>query len=117
MIRRTKVWLAVAVVFGLGNIAGAVMAAIAREPMHTLTHVVLALLGVYVAGALVVAMREPVAVPTIDVGEIMSDRMAHLERSLEGLASGVERMTEGERSVSKLFAERARTERRPTDDL
>lgn len=106
MRRRTKVWLTVAVVFGVVNAAGAVMAAIAKEPVHAMTHVALAIIGAYVAGALVVAARRPVDVPRVAGAELESEQLAHLELSLEGLAVGVERMGQGQRFVSRLFATR-----------
>ncbi|HEX5830823.1 MAG TPA: hypothetical protein VFY16_07590 [Gemmatimonadaceae bacterium] len=47
MTRRSKVWLAVAVLFIVVNVIGAVMAALQGELLHTGMHVALVLLGEY----------------------------------------------------------------------
>ena len=106
MIRRTKAWLTVAVLFGLGNVAGAVMAAVAREPLHAATHVVLAFLSAYAVRALVGAPAPAAALPDVAPIGALAGRFTQLEISLEGLAVGVERMGEGQRTITRLFAER-----------
>lgn len=107
MTRRRRAWLAVAVVFGLGNVAGAIMAAIAREPAHTATHVVLAVLAASVAQMLAAHAPEPVALPEGASIAATTDRLEQLELSVGGLAAGVERMGEEQRVITRLFAERA----------
>jgi uncharacterized membrane protein YoaK (UPF0700 family) len=107
MLRHAKLWLVAAVLFGLGNVAGAVMAAMALEPLHTATHVVLALISASVARALV---STPQSVDVASIGapiEIVSSRLTQLELSLEGLATGVDRMRDGQRAITRLFAERS----------
>ena len=47
MTRRSKVWLVLAALFTLVNLAGAPMAAAAGEGLHAATHVALMLLGAY----------------------------------------------------------------------
>lgn len=106
MLRHPKAWLVAAVLFGLGNVAGAVMAAIALEPLHAATHVVLALLSASVARALVDVSRAPRVVPLGAPVDIVSNHLARLEISLDGLASGVQQLREGQRTVMRLFAQR-----------
>lgn len=107
MDRRIKGWLAVAVLFGLGNVAGAVMACVSKEWMHAATHAVLVVFSAYAVRELIDARpRPPVAIAAdVPIG-LVEDRLAHLELSLDGLATGVERMGEGQRSITRLFAER-----------
>ena len=45
MTRRSRIWLAIAVLFSLANLAGAVIALTDGELLHTALHVVLMLLG------------------------------------------------------------------------
>jgi len=107
MTRRRRAWLAVAVVFGLGNVAGAIMAAIAREPTHTATHVVLAILAASVAQMLAAYAPEPVALLDGASVAATTERLDQLELSVGGLAAGVDRMGEEQRVITRLFAERA----------
>lgn len=113
MIRRRRAWLVVAVLFALGNVAGAIMAAVAKEPAHTATHVVLAILAAYIARALTAPPPHPVA---LEAGTPMagtSERLSQLELSVGGLAAGVERMSDAQRRITRLFAERSRAPERP----
>lgn len=107
MTRRRRAWLAVAVVFGLGNVAGAIMAAMAREPTHTATHVVLAILAASVAQMLVAHAPEPVALPEGASIAVTTVQLDQLEVSVGGLAAGVERMSDAQQRITRLFAERA----------
>lgn len=108
MTRRRRAWLAVVVVFGLGNVAGAIMAALAREPAHTALHVVLAILSASVARMLAAEWPEPAALPLPDeASPATADRLDQLELSVGGLAAGVERMGDAQRRITRLFADRA----------
>ena len=99
MTRRTKLWLYGSLSFALLNAAGAVYAA-ARggEVSHAGTHVVLFLLGLYVARR--VAPRggreETPGAPVFD------ERLDRLQQSLDAIAVEVERVGEGQRFVTKL---------------
>lgn len=106
MTRRRRAWLAVAVLFGLGNVAGAIMAAIGKEPAHTATHVVLAILAAYVARLLVVYSPDSAELPDGQSVVATADRLNQLELSVGGLALGVERMGDAQRQITRLFAER-----------
>jgi hypothetical protein len=117
MIRRSKTWRAVAavaaVLFFLVNLGGVVMAAVAGEVLHTGLHVGLLLLGAY--GVWRLALRR-------DAGRIwpwgkssaaaapppeLTNRLTHLEQSIDAVAVEVERIGEGQRFVTRLFTESA----------
>lgn len=116
MDRRTKGWLVVAVLFGIGNVAGAVMACVSKEWIHAATHAVLVVFSAYAVRELLEARSRPgVAVPAGVPAGVVNDRLAHLELSLEGLATGVERMGEGQRFIDHLFAERTGAQSSATD--
>lgn len=104
MTRRTVVGGVAGLVFGLGNLAGAVMAAVQGELTHAGVHVALMLLG-----ALFVLRiwrpREAALTPMLMSSEV-ADRMTQLELSLEGLATGIERVGEGQRFITNFLSER-----------
>lgn len=107
MTRRAKGWLIASGIFAVVNLAGAVMAAVQLEAMHAATHVAFALLGAFVARQILDA-RE--AAPVATVASLASptefdDRLTQLEQSLEGLATGVERVGEGQRFINHMFVE------------
>jgi hypothetical protein len=108
--RRSSVWLAVAVVFSLANLGGAVLAAIQGELVHTLLHVVLLLFGAYAARRLW-RPRGWAAAGITGAGGMtgmtgaISDRLTSIEQSLEAVATEVERVGEGQRFISRVFAE------------
>ena len=101
MTRKTEVWLVVALVFAVANLGGAVMAWGNRELLHMGAHLALAGAGGLVAAALQRRRAAVIAEP-----DVTADRLAHLERSLDAVAGEVERMGEGQRFMTKLFAER-----------
>ena len=57
MDRRSKIWLVVAVLFTVANLAGAGFAIAAWELLHAGVHTVLALVGAYAAGRLLATRR------------------------------------------------------------
>ncbi|HEV2642943.1 MAG TPA: hypothetical protein VGT98_09560 [Candidatus Elarobacter sp.] len=105
MTRKSRIWLVVAVLFTLVNLAGGIVAAAGGEVLHASTHFVLTLVGAYYArriwrrGAPVVPAL-PVAVPAE-----LTNRLNHLELSVEAVAIEVERVGEGQRFMTHLFAE------------
>lgn len=109
---RSKIWLAVAVLFTAINLAGAVFAAARVEVLHASTHVVLTLLGGYAIWRLVPGRdarrrwrrRETVSPGT--PGEL-SDRLTHLEHAVDAVAIEIERVGEGQRSIMRSFVENA----------
>jgi hypothetical protein len=108
MTRRAKVWLVVAVLFLVGNLAGAAVAAAAGEMRHAGVHVGLACLGAYLAAWIVrgrAGSRTDAAGATAP--SEFADRLRGLEQSVDAVAVEVERIGEGQRFVARLFAERA----------
>lgn len=104
MTRRAKGWLIASAAFALVNVAGAVMAAIAREPLHAAAHVGFAILGGYIM-RWILDSRETLPVAALAVPNDFEDRLTQLEQSLDGLATGVERVGEGQRFINHLFIE------------
>ena len=100
MTRRSKVWLVAAVLFTLLNVGGGVFAAFQGELPHAAVHVVLALLGAYLATRLA-PRRYARALP-----HELSDRLTRLEQSVDAVAIEVERIGEGQRFMTRLFTEK-----------
>ena len=103
MTRRSTIWMGVAVVFCLVNLAGAVMAALAGERRHAATHAVLALVGAYYARR-IWARRTP-TLPVLAVPGELDNRLTHLELSIEDVALQVERVGEGQRFITHFLAD------------
>jgi hypothetical protein len=101
MTRRTKLWLYGSLLFALLNAAGAVYAA-ARggEAAHAGTHVLLMVLGLYVAWR--VAPRGPGEGAPGAGAPVFDERLDRLQQSLDAIAVEVERVGEGQRFVTKL---------------
>jgi hypothetical protein len=105
MTRRSKVWLALAMVFTFVNLGGAVMAAVQGEVLHSGSHVALMLLGAYLVWRLApgrYARRgESMPAPPHE----LTDRLTHLEQSVDAVAIEVERIGEGQRFMTHLFTD------------
>jgi hypothetical protein len=104
MTRRAKVWRAIAALFTVANVGGAVVAILEGEPLHAAVHVAL-LVATYVAWRIVARRRRldlPHALPT-------DERLDNLQQSLDAIALDVERIGEAQRYAIKVVAERART--------
>ena len=100
MTRRPKLWLAVAVLFSLVNFAGGVIAAARGELLHAGTHAGLLLLGAYLVWRLAPRRYARPALP-----RELTDRLTHLEQAVDAVAIEVERIGEGQRFMTRLFAE------------
>ena len=114
MMRRSRIAFVLAALFTLANAAGVVYAGMMGEGRHAGLHVVLALAGAYVAWLVARRPRDdrgPAAAGT-QSAEI-SSRLGNLERSLDAIAVEVERVGEGQRYVTNLFAERGEKKRGP----
>ena len=107
MTRRVKVWLAAATLFTLGNLAGALYAAVLREPIHCAVHVVLALLGAY--WMWVLAART--ARQELPSEQRADERIEQLQQSVDAVALEVERVGEAQRFSDRLQKERAEQRR------
>lgn len=107
MTRRSKIWLAVASLFTLINLGGAVYAAALGEGLHTALHVGLLLPGAYLMWRLAPRARrhDP---PGVHRAE---ERMEQLQQSVDAIAVEVERIGEAQRFTAKLQHERAETQR------
>lgn len=106
MTRRTKLWLYGSLLFALLNAGGAVYAAALGEVSHAGAHVVLFVLGLYVAWRVAPrAARD--GTPT---APLFDERLDRLQQSLDAIAVEVERVGEGQRFVAKLGREAAKSE-------
>jgi hypothetical protein len=112
MTRRSKIWLVVAVLFGIANLAGAGFAAAQGEVHHAATHIGLALLGAYAVWWLAPRRdslghgRRREAVSAATPGDL-SDRLTHLEHAVDAVAIEIERIGEGQRSITRSLVENA----------
>ncbi len=109
---RSKVWLAVAALFSLVNLAGAVYAAWVGEPLHAALHAALLLPGAYAAWRLAPErdgrrgwLQDAGATAAGLPGEL-TGRLTHLEQAVDAVALEVERIGEGQRFVTRVLVER-----------
>jgi hypothetical protein len=102
MTRRAKVWLVVADIFAVVNLAGAGIAAAQGELLHTTVHLGLLGLGLYMMWRVGTVRRgqEP-AHAVLDAA-----RLEQLQQSVDAIALEVERIGESQRFNAKLQAER-----------
>jgi hypothetical protein len=111
MTRRAKIGLVMAVLFLLVNLGGAAVAAIGGELLHAGIHAGLLLLGVCLVWWLTSRRDAGRVWPWRRAaggglsGEL-SDRLTHLEQSVDAVAVEVERISEGQRFVTRLVTER-----------
>lgn len=114
MISRSRLWPAVAAIFTVVNVAGAVMAAMQGEAIHTGVHVLLSFVGAYFVWRLVPrhsAMdvepdieHRPSAAPAQTPPEL-TNRLTHLEQAVDAVAIEVERIGEGQRFITRSFVD------------
>jgi hypothetical protein len=109
MTRRSKIWLSVATVFMIVNVAGAGGAIAMAEGPHAGLHVVLGVLGLWWMWR-VVAPYIP-ANDALALGE--AERVEQLQQSVDAIAVEIERIGEAQRFTAKLEHDRA-TARTPT---
>ncbi len=110
MTRRSKVWLVVAVPFIFVNLAGGVIAALQGELLHTGIHAGLVLVGAYIVWRLAprryarrIWRRGGSVIPALT--RELTDRLTHLEQSVDAVAIEVERIAEGQRFMTRFFTE------------
>ena len=101
--RRLTVWRAVAAAFTVINLAGFCYALYMGEPMHAVVHAVLTVLGGVFFGVLQMrsAPQNAAALP-----QETTERLKHLEQSVDKLAIGVERVGEAQRYQTKILDEK-----------
>ena len=106
MTRRSGFWLAAAVVFIVGNVLGAVIAALGGEVRHAALHLALLLPGFYLVSRLAPSRFGQTAASDGALGPgALADRLTHLEHSLDAAAIEIERIGEGQRFMTRLFTE------------
>ena len=104
MTRRATIWMAVAGLFTVINLGGAVYAGYLKEQAHTMIHVVLTIGGAYLMWRIAVRAREnsmvaPAGLPT-------EARLEQLQQSIDAVALETERIGEAQRFAEKLRAEK-----------
>lgn len=111
MTPRTRIlWTAVAAVFTAVNLAGAVAAAVAVEPIHAGVHVLLGVAGLYLTwrvsprrfGSRASRLGNSVSA---DLPPEQLDRLSQIEQSIDAVAIEVERIGEGQRFMTKVLTE------------
>ncbi len=125
MIRRSRVWLGVAVLFLVVNLGGAGFAVAMGEPLHAGIHAALLLVaypmwrlarrrsarGVRGQGEAEISAQSPE----------FANRLSRLEQAVDSVAIEVGRMGDGQRFMTRFFTENAPSkadadERTPTSD-
>lgn len=102
MTRRSRIWLVVAALFSVVNLAGGVVAAAQAEPIHASVHAALALLGAFLVWRLLPSRPAPQRqAPDSE----LTDRLTRLEQAVDAVAIEVERIGEGQRFITRRFAE------------
>ena len=105
---RLRVWRAAAAAFIAINVAGGLYAAATGEPMHAAVHAVLLILGIAAYSSFRVRRPDADALPTET-----TERLKHLEQSLDALAIGVERVGEAQRYQTKILDEKTKAAASP----
>lgn len=105
MIQRSTVWLVGAVLFLVSNLAGAPYAAAEGELLHAGIHVALLFPSAYLVRYALGIRRRGGSVIAALPGDL-SDRLTHLEQSIDAVAIEVERIGEGQRFMTRLFTEK-----------
>src|SRR3954469_18324777 len=101
MARRSRIWRAGIVLFGILNVAGAAYAIAMGEPMHAFVHAALltVALGAYLTWRVTRPDPRDGVVPAIS-----ETRLEYLQQSVDALALEVERIGEAQRFKEKLRA-------------
>lgn len=112
MQRRSIVWPVLAAIFTLGNIAGIAWAASMGEVRHAMVHVALTVAGAWLTWQLVARRRAGeaglVGTPSSTSSGELGRRLTNLEQSLDAIALEVERVGEGQRYMTRVFADRGK---------
>jgi len=105
--RRSKRWLAVAAIFTVGNLAGGVVAAAQGELVHASVHAGLMLLGAVFVWLLAsrrdTGNLERAASVTAELSQL-GNRLVQIQQSIDAIGIEVERIGEGQRYLTRLFA-------------
>ena len=99
--QRAKLWFVAASLFTLINLAGAGMAAVGGEVLHTAAHVGLVFVGAYFVWRLAPRARRQEM-----LAEEADPRLERLQQSLDAIGLEVERIGEAQRFTTRIVAER-----------
>ncbi len=117
MKRRSMIWLVLALIFTIGNVAGIAWAASMGELRHAMTHVALAIAGAWLTWELIARRRNDdttvLGSPARASSGELGSRLTHLEQSLDAIALEVERVGEGQRYMTRVYSERERKADQP----
>jgi hypothetical protein len=111
MTRLSKLWVVLAALFAIVNLVYIPIHAAEGEPLYAAVHLLLALVGAYGVWRLV---RRRDGHPAVghesledrDTPHELTNRLTHLEQSVDAVAIEVERIGEGQRFMNRVFAER-----------
>ena len=108
MIRRAKIWLAAAGLYGFINVAGLFYAWGMDEEMHAMLHLFLILVGVagYVGWRLA---RRRAPEDQLASAQLPAERIEYLQQSIDAMALELERVGEAQRFTDKLRVEQGET--------
>lgn len=106
MTRRSKVWLAAAVVFVAVNLGGVVYAAVRGELLHCAVHVALLVPGVWLVARLYRRGQDEADAMDLAADDF-PDRLKDLEQSVDAVALEIERIGEGQRFMTRVLSDRA----------
>lgn len=105
--RRSKRWLAAAAIFTVGNLAGGVVAAAQGELIHASVHAGLMLLGAVFVWLLAsrrdTSSIERAASVAAELSRV-GDRLTQIQQSIDAIGIEVERIGEGQRFITRVFA-------------
>lgn len=103
MTRRSKLWLAGAVLYVFINVGGLGYAAAMGEQLHALSHVAALVLG---AAAYLVWRRARAQRESLSRTQPTDNRLEYLQQSVDAMALELERLGEKQRFSEKLRAKR-----------
>jgi threonine/homoserine/homoserine lactone efflux protein len=113
MTRRATIWMAVAGLFTVINLGGAVYAGFLKEQAHAMIHVVLTIGGAYLMWRIAARARENSMENSMlgAAGMPTEARLEQLQQSIDAVALETERIGEAQRFAEKLRAEKLKDER------
>jgi hypothetical protein len=103
--RRARVWRLIGALFTVVNVGGAGFALLSGELLHAAVHVAL-IVVTYVVWQLVTRRQQQ---PDLLDAHPAYERLDHLQQSLDAMALEVERVSETQRHLVEIAAQRARS--------
>jgi hypothetical protein len=118
--RRARRWLAVAAIFTVGNLAGGVVAAAQGELVHASVHAGLMVLGAVFVWLLAsrrgTSGLERAALVEAELSQL-GDRLTLIQQSIDSIGIEVERIGEGQRYLTRVFATSDLSEQLPHPEM